>query len=269
MQPVQPDQSVPSDIYRVTILGSGTSNGVPAIGCDCPVCTSPNPKDRRRRACVRVQRGETSILIDTPPDLRESALAYDVRKVDGVLFTHEHADHIFGCDDLRPYNYINGGKTIPAYGHPRTIDRLRSVFDYFEHPIQKGGGVPHVAFTPLEGTVRIGEVAAEAVPVYHGKLVVYGYRIGCFAYVNDTNRMPDEALERLQGLDTLFLDALRHRPHETHFTVEEAVEVIQRLAPRRAYLVHMTHDLDHDATNAALPEGIELAYDGLVVDIPV
>lgn len=258
-----------TDRLRVTVLGSGTSSGIPAIGCDCAVCTSTNPKNKRRRSGLRVEQGRTSILIDTPPDLRDAALEYNIRQVDGVLFTHEHADHIFGCDDLRPFNYLNGGKNIPAYGHPRAIEVLKQVFAYFDNPVQRGGGVPKVEFEAIQGPVRIGDIRAEPLVILHGKLEVYGYRIGRFAYLNDTNQIPEETLPRLEGLEVLLLDALRHRPHETHYTIEAAVEAAQRIAAKQTYFVHMTHDLDHDETNATLPPGIELAYDGLVIEIDI
>lgn len=252
---------------RITVLGSGTSHGIPAIGCQCRVCTSTNPKNRRRRSFVYIERGDTNVIIDTPPDFREAVLSFGIRKLDGVLFTHEHADHIFGCDDLRPFNYVSGGKTIPAYGHPRTIERLKVVFEYFENPMQQGGGVPKVEFTPTEGPVRIGDIEAEPLTLYHGKLPVYGYRIGNSAYCNDTNSIPEETMEKLHGLDVLLLDALRHKPHSTHFTIEQAVEVSRELGASQTYFMHMAHDLDHDETNAALPEGMALAYDGLVVEV--
>lgn len=252
---------------RITVLGSGTSHGVPAIGCDCPVCTSTNPKNRRRRACMLVECDDAHVLIDTPPDLRDAALTFNVRRVDAVLYTHEHADHIFGCDDLRPFNYLNGGKNIPAYGHPRTMQRLCRVFDYFVNPMQQGGGVPQVEFHEIHGPVTIGSIRAEPLILYHGILEIFGYRIGNFAYLNDTNHIPEKTFQRLEELDVLFLDALRRRPHETHFTVDEAVETAYRIGARQTYFVHMAHDLDHDETNATLPPGMELAYDGLVVEI--
>lgn len=258
-----------SQILKITVLGSGTSHGVPAIGCDCPVCTSTNLKNRRRRACMLVECDSTHVLIDTPPDLRDAALTFNVRCVDAVLYTHEHADHIFGCDDLRPFNYLSGGKNIPAYGHPRTVERLRRVFDYFVNPVQQGGGVPQVEFLVLDGPITIGSILAEPLTIFHGKLDVYGYRIGNFAYLNDTNHIPEETFSRLEGLDVLFLDALRHRPHETHFTVAEAVKTAQRIGAKQTYFVHIAHDLDHDETNATLPHGMELAYDGLIVEVPI
>ena len=264
---VQPAHQPPAPgVTRITILGSGTSHGVPAIGCDCSVCTSDNPRNRRRRSFLYAERGETGVIVDTPPDFREAVLAFGIRRLNGVLFTHEHADHIFGCDDLRPFNYFSGNQTIPAYGHPRTIERLKVVFDYFERPVQIGGGVPNVQFIPTEETVRIGDIEAEPLLLFHGKLPVYGYRIGNIAYCNDTNNIPGETMEKLQGLDVLFLDALRHEPHSTHFTIEQAVDIAQQLAPRQTYFVHMAHDLDHSETNRMLPEGMELAYDGLVVE---
>ncbi len=258
---------MPEKTLRITVLGSGTSSGVPAIGCDCEVCTSANPKNKRRRSGLYIQQGGTSVLVDTSPDLRDAALTFQIRELDAVLYTHEHADHIYGCDDLRSFGYMNGGQNIPAYAHPRAVKKLRSVFDYFDNPMQKGGGVPKVDFKELTEPVQIGAIMAEPIPIYHGKLEVYGFRIGPFAYLNDTNRVPESSMERLQGLDVLLIDALRHRPHSTHFTVAEALEVVQALAPKKAYLVHIAHDLDHAETNATLPSGVEMSYDGLVIEI--
>lgn len=252
----------------VTVLGSGTSHGVPMIGCPCAVCQSTDPRDRRSRPSVHINvEGGPSILIDTSTDLRQQALANRVARVDAILFTHSHADHIMGLDDVRRFNVMQGGE-IPAYADERTAADLRRSFSYiFNPPSEKGGGIPQLALTTIAGRFNIGGVGIQPVPLCHGKRPILGYRLGSFAYLTDCNRLPDEAWPLLEDLDVLVLDALRHRPHPTHFTVAEAVAVAERVKPRHCYLTHICHDLPHAATNAALPAGVELAYDGLVVTI--
>jgi phosphoribosyl 1,2-cyclic phosphate phosphodiesterase len=262
---------------RITVLGSGTSNGVPAIGCDCAVCRSSDPRDRRTRPSILIELADggatpfadsvRSILVDTSSDLRMQALANDVRRVDAILFTHSHADHVFGLDDVRRYNQMQRG-AIPCYGDAGTLRDLRRMFAYiFEPPRQKGGGLPELTLFEILGTFTLGGVDIVPVPLLHGALPVLGFRIGAFAYLTDCNRIPDESWPLLDGVRVLILDALRQRPHSTHFSVAEAVDVVQRLRAERAYFTHISHDLAHEATNARLPAGIELAYDGLVLEI--
>jgi phosphoribosyl 1,2-cyclic phosphate phosphodiesterase len=267
---------------RVTVLGSGTSHGVPAIGCDCAVCRSSDPHDRRTRpsillelpaepAAPPVAAAVRSILVDTSTDLRTQALANEVRRVDAVLFTHHHADHIFGIDDLRRYNQMQRG-SIPCFGDRATLATLREMFSYiFVAPAQAGGGLPQLTLSPVAGPFSLGGVEIVPVPLLHGRLPVLGFRIGTFAYLTDCNRIPDESWPLLTsggGVRTLILDALRERPHSTHFSVPEALAVVERLSPDRTYLTHICHDLPHEATNARLPRGVELAYDGLVLENP-
>jgi phosphoribosyl 1,2-cyclic phosphate phosphodiesterase len=271
----QPPASSPS--LRITVLGSGTSHGVPAIGCDCVVCRSTDPKDRRLRPSILIEllgappsafAGEVrSILVDTSTDLRTQALANDVRRVDAILFTHSHADHVFGLDDVRRYNQMQQG-AIACYADRGTADSLRRMFAYvFEPPQQKGGGIPQLALFPLAGAMTLGGVEIVPVPLWHGRLPVLGFRIGRFAYLTDCNRIPDESWELLAGVRTVIVDALRQRPHSTHFSVGEAIDVAARLGAERAYFTHICHDLGHAETNAQLPAGVELAYDGLVLEI--
>jgi phosphoribosyl 1,2-cyclic phosphate phosphodiesterase len=271
---------------RVTVLGSGTSHGVPAIGCDCEVCRSADPRDRRTRPSIVIDLGDgrasagradltpfasgvRSILVDTSTDLRAQALANHVRRVDAILFTHTHADHVFGLDDVRRYNQMQRGP-IPCYGDAQTVADLRRVFAYiFEAPRQQGGGLPQLSLFSIAGPFTLGGVEIVPVPLFHGVLPVLGFRIGAFAYLTDCNRIPDASWRLLTadgGVRTLILDALRHRPHSTHFSVDEAVDVARRLGAERAYFTHICHDLPHAATSARLPPGIELAYDGLVLD---
>jgi len=268
---------------RVTVLGSGTSHGVPSIGCDCEVCRSTDPKDHRTRPSILIDvtpgpkaaafrrdgfaAGVRSILVDTSTDLRSQALSNDVRRIDAILFTHSHADHIFGIDDVRRYNQMQQSP-IPCYADADTLASLKRMFAYvFEPPKQRGGGVPQLAIFRIAGPFTLGGVEIVPVPLFHGELPVLGFRIGAFAYLTDCNRIPDESWPLLDGVRTVILDALRHRPHSTHFSVAEAVDVSRRLGAERTYFTHICHDLGHARTNAQLPPGVELAYDGLVLEI--
>ena len=262
---------------RVTVLGSGTSHGVPSIGCDCAVCRSTDPRDRRSRPSILIEiqdaaappfaQAVRSILVDTSTDLRAQALALDVRRVDAILFTHAHADHVFGLDDVRRYNQMQK-EAIPCFADAETLASLRRMFAYiFEPPSQQGGGIPKLSLFRIAGPFTLGGVEVVPVPLLHGRLPVLGFRIGSFAYLTDCNRIPDASWPLLDGVKTVILDALRHRPHSTHFSVAESVEVVARLGAERAYFTHICHDLPHAETCAALPPGVELAYDGLVMEI--
>ncbi len=265
---------------RVTVLGSGTSNGVPAIGCACAVCTSTDPHDHRTRPSIVIELDETakpqfaqsvrSILVDTSTDLRSQALANGVNRVDAILFTHAHADHIFGLDDVRRYNQMQRS-SIACYADGHTVRDLRRIFSYvFDPPMQKGGGIPQLTLFPIAGTFTLGGVEIVPIPLMHGVLPVLGFRIGSFAYLTDCNRIPDASWPLLtedRGVSTVIIDALRHRPHSTHFSVAESLEAIARLGASRAYFTHICHDLPHAETSAQLPPGVALAYDGLVLNV--
>jgi phosphoribosyl 1,2-cyclic phosphate phosphodiesterase len=209
-----------------------------------------------------------SILVDTSTDLRAQALTFDVRRVDAILFTHTHADHVLGLDDVRRYNQMQR-TPIPCFSDEETLESLRRMFAYvFNPPPQIGGGVPQLSLFRVAGPFTLGGVEIVPVRVYHGRLPVLGFRMGSFAYLTDCNRIPDESWPLLEGVRTLIVDALRHRPHSTHFSVSQAVDVASRLGTERAYFTHICHDLPHAETCAHLPSGVELAYDGLVLEIP-
>jgi phosphoribosyl 1,2-cyclic phosphate phosphodiesterase len=254
---------------RITFLGSGTSHGVPMIGCRCATCTSTDPRDRRFRPSVHVQTGAgTSILVDTPPDLRSQVLAYGVERVDVILFTHSHADHVFGLDDVRRYNALQGGG-IPCYGDPRTLRDIRKMFGYaFDPETPGGGGLPQLELVSVAGEFSVDRsMVVVPVPILHGDRPILGYRLGGFAYLTDCSAIPAGSWPLLAGVEVAVIGALRERPHPTHFSVPQAVEAARRLGARRAWFTHMSHDLPHAATCARLPPGIELAYDGLVVTL--
>ena len=256
---------------KVTLLGTGTSHGVPLIGCACAVCTSSDPRDRRTRPSILIERpddpGRTSILVDTSTDLRAQALAYGVTRVDAILYTHSHADHIFGLDEIRRFNAVQGGAPIPCFGDERTLADLRRTFAYIFEPASEGGGVPRVTLFRIGGPFVLGGFEITPVPIMHGRQPILGFRVGSFAYLTDCSRIPDASWPLLAGVRTLVVDALRNRPHPTHFTVDEALQVVSRVAPDRAYFTHICHDLPHAATCARLPAAVELAYDGLVLEI--
>jgi phosphoribosyl 1,2-cyclic phosphate phosphodiesterase len=252
---------------KITVLGSGTSSGVPLIGCECPVCTSPDPRDQRLRPAVAVSFDGHSVLIDTPPDFRTQALRTHLHRVDAVFFTHAHADHIMGLDDLRPFNFKQRSR-IPIYGSADTIDTIRRVFHYIFDEDSRVTFVPQLDAMVLDGgPIDLFGIRFQPIPVLHGKTRIFGYRFDKAAYLTDHSEIPPESMEMLHGLDVLFLDALRHNPHPTHSTVATSVETVRLLRPKRAYFTHMSHDLAHAATQAGLPAGVQLAYDGLEIDV--
>jgi len=238
------------------------------IGCVCDTCRSTEPRDRRLRPSILVEPDDgPTVLVDTATDLRQQALIYGVTRVDAILFTHSHADHIMGLDEVRRFNVLQKA-SIPAYADAMTAADLRRTFHYiFDLPAQKGGGVPRIALRTIDGPFDIAALHVVPVPLFHGERPILGFRFGSFAYLTDCNRIPDESWPLLSGLEVLVLDALRRRPHPTHFSVDEALEVVERVTPGRTFFTHICHDLPHAATNASLPEGVELAYDGLVLDV--
>jgi phosphoribosyl 1,2-cyclic phosphate phosphodiesterase len=250
---------------QMILLGTGTSVGVPAIGCGCDVCRSDNPRNRRTRCSAILGLPQGNLLIDTSPDVRQQLLREQIGIVHAVLYTHEHADHVFGLDDLRIMQFHLGGP-VPLYCEPRVEERIRKSFDYAFKSASElhAGAVPQIIFRRI-GLEPFEVLGAQVTPVRmkHGKRFdVLGFRIGNVAYCTDANAIPPDSMERLAGLDVLVLDALRPRGHATHFSLEEAIEVSRALSPRQTYFTHMSHELEHEATNASLPAGMALAYDG-------
>jgi phosphoribosyl 1,2-cyclic phosphate phosphodiesterase len=250
------------------VLGSGTSMGVPTLGCNCKVCTSRDPHDRRTRPSVLIQYSGHAILIDTTPDFREQAIREHLNSLDAVLYTHAHADHIMGLDDLRPLSFRRPEK-IPLYAHAQTLEQIESVFKYVFEPDPDYTTLPRVELRRVNGSVDLFGARFIPIPLLHGKSEIHGYRFGKAAYLTDFSEIPEASMPQLEGLEILFLDALRHRPHPTHSNVENSVKLVQRLAPRRAFFTHISHDLGHEETNASLPSNIRLAYDGLRLEFEI
>jgi phosphoribosyl 1,2-cyclic phosphate phosphodiesterase len=253
---------------RVVFLGTGTSHGVPMIGCDCAVCRSDDPRDNRCRPSIYLELDDgLRVLVDTTPDLRAQALRFGIRRVDAVLFTHSHADHVMGLDETRRFNAI-GRAPVPVYGDGRTLGDLRRTFSYiFDRDAYKGGGVPDLRLWTIGGRFCLGRQEVVPVSLLHGGRPILGFRVGRFAYLTDCNAIPVASYALLEGLDDLVLDALRRRPHPTHFSLDEAVREAGRIGARRTWFTHIAHDLGHAETCAGLPAGMALAHDGLVLDV--
>jgi phosphoribosyl 1,2-cyclic phosphate phosphodiesterase len=261
-----PKQIVSADVSgQLVFLGTGTSVGVPVIGCGCPVCTSTDPRNKRFRCSLVLGLPEGNLLVDTTPDMRTQLLREGIGIIHSTLYTHDHADHVFGLDDLRLFPYYLG-HAMPIYCEAQVEARIRKSFDYafLSEAKTYAGGVPQIDFRPIE-TEPFEVLGAKVIPLRleHGKFRVLGFRFGNIAYCTDTNHIPPESKALLQGLDVLIVDALRHKPHPTHFSLEEAVEAARELAPKQTYFTHMSHDIEHEAVNASLPAGMQLAYDGL------
>lgn len=256
---------------RLRFLGTGTSFGIPQVGCGCDVCQSSDPRDQRSRSAALVEADDVSILIDTPPELRLQLIRGQVRRVDAVLYTHEHADHIAGIDDLRAFS-VQSGRPLPIYGPAETMNRLLRGFQYiFDDEIQPvpGTSKPRLRACALEAGQSATVAGLPILPLefHHGPTRVFGYRIGPLAYITDVKSVPAAAYPALQGVRVLVLNALWWRPHPTHLSIPEAIEVAQRVGADRTFLTHLTHETGHAALAAALPAGIAPAYDGLVVEV--
>lgn len=249
----------------LTFLGSGTSNGVPVIGCGCAVCRSTDPRDTRGRTSAVVRGGGKVFLIDTATELRLQAIANGLDRVDAVLFTHPHADHTGGFDDLRRFNELAAAH-LPVYASPETAAVLMERFAYaFVDQFPFFGGKPDLTMHQVDGPFTVFGQEIVPIPVFHGRMRVFGYRFGPLAYVTDAKTVPESSMELLQGVDVLVINALRDRPHPTHLSIGEAVELIARIGPREAWLTHLSHEVSHEQASALVPAGVRIAYDGLTV----
>jgi phosphoribosyl 1,2-cyclic phosphate phosphodiesterase len=251
---------------KITILGCGTSGGVPRIGNQWGDCDPTNPKNRRRRVSILVNQGETQILVDTSPDMREQCLDAGVDRLDAVLYTHEHADHTHGIDELRPLSYLNK-KPINVYGSAETLDGLKHRFKYAFVPLGEYYR-PIVEANPITGPFSVGEIEIIPFSQVHGGKETLGFRFGSIAYSTDLVELPEKSFNVLAGIDTWIVDALQKKPHPTHTHLAQTLEWIERVKPRRAILTHMALDMDYDSLVAELPAGVEPGYDGMEIDLP-
>ena len=262
----------------LTFLGTGTSMGVPTLGCDCAVCRSAvtpppkgDPRNRRTRPSVHIGWNGHGVLIDTGPDFHHQAIRENIRRIDAVFYTHPHADHILGMDDLRPLTFYLA-EPLPLFADDTTASAIERVFDYTFRPPTRGTTIARVRihrFASTEEEIELFGAGFRRIPVNHGKLSISGYRFGSAAYLTDMSSIPEASAAQLQDLDILILDALRHDPHPTHSNVENSVRIVEQLKPKRAFFTHMGHDLDHAATDALLPPHVRLAYDGLKLDFAI
>lgn len=257
----------------LTLLGTGTSTGVPVLSCECEVCRSDDPHDRRTRTSCLIQYGDLRIVIDTGPDFHVQALREEIDRVDAVLYTHHHFDHVAGIDDLRPFLFQNR-RPIPCYGSPGTCEHLadRHPYIFSERPYPSA---PRLNLEPVDGTFTVGDryegdqsVRVRPIPLVHGELPVLGYRIGPVAYLTDASHIPEESYRSLEGVEVLVLDALRDRPHPSHFSFEEATTIAERISPNRTYFVHLTHSTLHTELDDRLPDRVHPGHDGLTIRCP-
>lgn len=249
---------------KLTFLGTGTSTGVPSIACDCETCLSDDPKDKRLRVSVLIEHKDKKVLVDTSSDFRQQALRAEIRRLDAILITHCHVDHVFGLDDIRPLNFRYGA--MPIFANEVAWVDLRRIFKYIFEPTHFGGGlpqlIPHVVYP--KAPFCIGEdLEVTPLEVIHGRLPVIAYRFNDFAYATDLKTIPPDSMDGLRDLDVLVLDCVRIKPHSTHLGLEEALAVIDDLKPKRAYLTHLNHDIMYSRDSLLLPEHVEFAYDGL------
>ncbi len=252
---------------KVTVLGTGTSQGVPVIACGCRVCSSTDPRDSRLRCAILLEVGETRLLVDAGPDFRQQMLKHKVKNLDAVLLTHEHADHIFGLDDIRSFNWVRKAP-MDIYCEDRVGENLKSIFNY-AFAENRYPGTPQMNLRPIVGTpFHISGIEVIPIRLYHHKLPVYGFRFGSFAYLTDFNRIDKEELGKLKGVETLIVCALRKHAHISHLNLEEALGLVEQIAPRTTYLTHMSHEMGlHGELSLELPAGVSPAFDGLVLEV--
>jgi phosphoribosyl 1,2-cyclic phosphate phosphodiesterase len=251
---------------KITFLGTGTSTGVPTLGCSCRVCTSEDPRDARTRPSLLVEHEGRTIVIDTTPDFRTQALRQQVRQLDAILFTHSHADHVLGLDDVRPF-YFRQQVPIPIYADAQCMEDIRRIFRYIFDGVYPYGGLARLDPHIVEGPFQAAGLTFTPVPVLHGNLPILGFRWEKAAYITDVSEIPEASFQLLEGVEVLILDALRPKPHPTHSTLERSLAWVERLKPQRAFFTHLAHEVSHEETQATLPPHVRLAYDGLEFEI--
>jgi len=251
---------------KVIVLGCGTSSGVPMVGCNCPICASSDPKNSRTRASILIRADRLNILIDTTADLRQQVLRENISRIDAVMYTHTHADHLHGIDDLRSFNFLQR-KKIPIYAFKKDLKHIAKNFGYIFDPTPWGGGKPSLELVEIDKKFEIKSVKIVPLPIYHGSLAITGFRTGKFAYLTDCSKIPSSTYPLLKGLDVLIVGALRHKKHSTHFSLAEVITQAKKIGAKKTYLTHMTHWFDYWGLKYSLPKGIEPAYDGLVIEV--
>ena len=255
------------DVFlQITFLGTGTSHGVPVIACDCDVCQSDNPKNKRNRTSIHVKSEKFNLLIDTPPEMRLELVQHNIKKVDTVLMTHAHADHIMGFDDIRALNWYQE-KEMPVYADEKTLEHIRRIYPYIFADNNPGGGVPQVVLKKVEKKFKLQDLQITSVPIYHGDNLILGYRINNFAYLTDCSKIPDESLELLEGIEYAAVDALRYTEHPTHMSVDQAVDLVNDLGLKHGYITHMSHRVEHEELVKYLPDNVSPAFDGLTIEV--
>jgi len=272
-QAARPQRHADTSPLTVTLLGTGTSTGVPILGCDCAVCSSDDPRDTRTRCACYIRAGQMGLLIDTGPDFRQQAFREGIERIDAVCYTHHHFDHIAGLDDLRPF-FFDNRTAMPAHAHPDTAAVLRRKYDHVFGP-DPYPGAANIELEVVDGPFTVpsrygdeGALPVDPILLHHGDVPVYGYRLGRFAYLTDASTLPETSLAGLKGIDVLVLDGLRPDPHPTHFSFDEAVATARRIGARQTYLIHVTHAVRHAEANRRLPNDVQLAYDGLTLKVP-
>lgn len=256
------------DSLTLTILGAGTSTGVPVLGCQCAVCASPDPRNQRTRCSALLSWGGHNVLIDTATDFRQQALRERITGIDAVLFTHTHADHIHGIDDLRTFNLVSG-EAIPVYASPQSVETIQRVFSYIFSDEDEPGYRPRLLIEEINGRFELFGQTVTPVPLIHGPGRALGYRVGGLAYLTDCSAIPDSSLALLENLDILIIDALRFREHESHFHIAGAIAMAEQLGAKKTLLTHLSHDVDYTRHSSGLPEGMEFAYDGQSLTLPL
>ena len=255
---------------KFTFLGTGTSHGIPMIGCSCDVCTSTDSKNYRRRSSLYVVASGQHIVIDTPPDFRDQVLSFGVERVDAVFLTHQHADHIYGFDDVRRFSSLQE-EYIPVYGSPRTIKQMRKKFDYVDRKSYGFKGVPRVRFTDQTESVSVGDITVTPLPVSHGMDLIYGFLIEAdgarLGYIPDCNGIPEATLELLQNMDAMILDGLRPKEHPTHFSIDQCVEHLGLIGAKQSFITHLTHNSEHHDLQARLGDAVTVPWDGLQIEL--